>query len=730
MSHPVTNVLMIERTRFDIALPALVVLATLCIPAYAQTPASVTAPSGAAAQLAAERLAAEREFWASVKASEDPADIRAYLEQFPGGAFEALARNRLKRLEEAAQPRAPQVTAVPTQEAASGPSSSPESVEEALGLTRAQRVLVQRGLTALGFDVGAADGIVGARTRAGIGKWQSSRGETATGYLDAGAVETLLKAGEAAPPKPQKMAGRKATGLLSEALSEALPTVRSIKDAYSRALTLSAIAEAQANAGDARGAAQTISDALSTARSIKDASYRAQALGYIAGAQAIAGDIQVALSTVRSIKDAHSRALALGYIAGVQASAGDIQIALSTARTIKRASLRARAFSAIAEAQANAGDTRGAAQTVSDALSAARSIGDAYSRVLALSAIARAQAGAGDTRGAAQTISEALSIARSIERAVPRVTALSAIAKAQAKAGDTRGAAQTISEGLSTARSIGDASSLAWARSDIAGAQASAGDIEIALSTARTIKRAFLRAKALRAIAEAQANAGDIQGSLSTARNIEDVSTYAWALRDIAKAQVGAANVRTEPSAGAAERAAADSDSPAVAGKCGAFVVYNSGPYPREHYPDMPDEDIWTWTWDRPTVQAARDAAKSRCLERWAKKNFSVDQAENFCQELAGIFCTDKAELKGWGVDVDSHNRCGALAQGDDHISYSRYYSGPTHVYRVGKGPTKKAAEQDALRKCRNAEADKHQGNNNPVSNCRIAANTAVCNSR
>ena len=436
---------------------------------------------------------------------------------------------------------------------------SPMSVEEALGLTRTQRIQVQRGLTAFGLDVGAADGIFGRRTRAGIAKWQSSRGEAATGYLEPGAVETLLKAGEAAPPKPQKMAGRKATAALSKALPKALSTVRSIKDAYSRALALIAIAEAQANAGDARGAAQTISDALSTARSIKDASYRAQALGYIAGAQAIAGDIQVALSTVRSIKDAHSRALALGYIAGVQASAGDIQIALSTARTIKRASLRARAFSAIAEAQANAGDTRGAAQTVSDALSAARSIGDAYSRVLALSAIARAQAGAGDTRGTAQTISEALSIARSIERAVPRVTALSAIAKAQAKAGDTRGAAQTISEALSTARSIGDAYSRAWARSDIAGAQASAGDIEIALSTARTIKRAFLRAKALRAIAEAQANAGDIQGSLSTARNIEDVSTYAWALRDITKAQLNGADDRSEPG-GATKRAAPGSD--------------------------------------------------------------------------------------------------------------------------------------------------------------------------
>ena len=188
----------------------------------AQATAPVAAPSAAAAQVTAEQLAAEREFWASVKASEDPADIRAYLEQFPDGTFEALARNWLKRLGEAAQPEAPQVaaaSAVPAQEAVPAASPSPESVEEALGLTRAQRVLVQRGLTALGFDVGAADGIFGPRTRAGISTWQTSHGEATTGYLDAGASETLLKAGEAVPPNPQRQMVREAAELVSEALA-------------------------------------------------------------------------------------------------------------------------------------------------------------------------------------------------------------------------------------------------------------------------------------------------------------------------------------------------------------------------------------------------------------------------------------------------------------------------------------------------------------------------------
>ena len=78
-------------------------------------PSTVTPPAGdtpasdrlTAEQLAAQRLAAEREllFWESVKDSSNPADFAAYLEQYPGGMFEALARNRMREMEEpSAQP--------------------------------------------------------------------------------------------------------------------------------------------------------------------------------------------------------------------------------------------------------------------------------------------------------------------------------------------------------------------------------------------------------------------------------------------------------------------------------------------------------------------------------------------------------------------------------------------------------------------------------------------------
>ena len=61
----------------------------------------------AAEQLAAKRLAEEKEleFWKSVKDSDDPADIQAYRDRYPGGTYEVLARNRLTRLETPRQER-------------------------------------------------------------------------------------------------------------------------------------------------------------------------------------------------------------------------------------------------------------------------------------------------------------------------------------------------------------------------------------------------------------------------------------------------------------------------------------------------------------------------------------------------------------------------------------------------------------------------------------------------
>ncbi len=73
-----------------------------------------------------------------------------------------------------------------------------ESVEKALGLTHAQRVLVQRGLAALGFKVGAADGWFGILTRGGIATHQREKGLPETGFLTREQFEALMMEGQKA----------------------------------------------------------------------------------------------------------------------------------------------------------------------------------------------------------------------------------------------------------------------------------------------------------------------------------------------------------------------------------------------------------------------------------------------------------------------------------------------------------------------------------------------------
>ena len=78
-----------------------------------------------------------------------------------------------------------------------------ESIETALGLTRADRRLIQSSLAAQGFDPGPADGVFGRRTRAAISQWQAARGEEPTGYLNAEAAKSLLALGTKPARQPE-----------------------------------------------------------------------------------------------------------------------------------------------------------------------------------------------------------------------------------------------------------------------------------------------------------------------------------------------------------------------------------------------------------------------------------------------------------------------------------------------------------------------------------------------
>ena len=81
-----------------------------------------------------------------------------------------------------------------------------EALENALGLTRAQRVLVQRGLSALEFDAGPADGLFGRRTRTAIAGYQKAKEFAQTGFLNAAQAEALAALGEEVAQRIQEEA--------------------------------------------------------------------------------------------------------------------------------------------------------------------------------------------------------------------------------------------------------------------------------------------------------------------------------------------------------------------------------------------------------------------------------------------------------------------------------------------------------------------------------------------
>jgi len=65
-------------------------------------------------------------------------------------------------------------------------------------MSREQRIQVQQGLAALGFDPGPADGLFGPKTRAAVWDWQNAKGLEATGFLTPEEAEALGAMGEAA----------------------------------------------------------------------------------------------------------------------------------------------------------------------------------------------------------------------------------------------------------------------------------------------------------------------------------------------------------------------------------------------------------------------------------------------------------------------------------------------------------------------------------------------------
>ena len=145
-------------------------------PAYA---ASSSAPAAVASTSGSTDV--ELEFWRSVKESNKPEELNAYLTNYPNGQFKPLALARIAALENGPSTATRNLTtgidpATFTQE-------SSQTTEDQIGLDKGQRRDVQRRLTGLGFDT-KVTGKFDESTRAVITRWQAARGYPKTGFLN------------------------------------------------------------------------------------------------------------------------------------------------------------------------------------------------------------------------------------------------------------------------------------------------------------------------------------------------------------------------------------------------------------------------------------------------------------------------------------------------------------------------------------------------------------------
>ena len=121
------------------------------------------------------------------------AAFRAIVKRFPGTLEAELAQAWIDKHEGAKEPLV--VTGGdPVEEEPA--KSSPEAVQQGLGLNVEARRLVQMGLAAAGHPPGSADGMLGPRTRGALRAWQASKEVEATGYLTREQSEALVALGK------------------------------------------------------------------------------------------------------------------------------------------------------------------------------------------------------------------------------------------------------------------------------------------------------------------------------------------------------------------------------------------------------------------------------------------------------------------------------------------------------------------------------------------------------
>jgi hypothetical protein len=150
-------------------------------PVAAPAAAGVAEAPNTPASTASTASEVEVEFWRSVRESNKPEELNAYLTSYPNGQFKSLALARIASLQDGTSTTTRNLTT--GIDPATFTDEATQVTEDQIGLDKGQRRDVQRRLTGLGFDT-KVNGKFDDETRAVIKRWQAARGYPSTGFLN------------------------------------------------------------------------------------------------------------------------------------------------------------------------------------------------------------------------------------------------------------------------------------------------------------------------------------------------------------------------------------------------------------------------------------------------------------------------------------------------------------------------------------------------------------------
>jgi hypothetical protein len=223
-------------------------------------------------------------------------------------------------------------------------------------------------------------------------------------------------------------------------IDSALETADKIEDPYWRAALLSRIAAAPDQALNVATARRVVEVAIAAATLIEDGDCRESTISAIALAQARAGDLEEALVSIGANRNARPSGIRLDQIADAWAVSGRAAPAAGGATPYVRAVI----LTAIARRKVGVGDVHAARSALDEALAAADDVNEPGLRRMALTRVAGAQAQLGDVAAVERTMREVQRLAQAAGEVRPNGTASSLIAIAQAKSGHPSEALATM----------------------------------------------------------------------------------------------------------------------------------------------------------------------------------------------------------------------------------------------------------------------------------------------